>query len=140
MKRMTASGKEMIHMESFYYATLPGDTGVQAAEFKADMAFKCPITRKTFMNNIQFMKHLHLQVDTQRETAIVIADLWQCNYCYKDFDSEAKTQAHMDNDCVYAYKRGAQYVDRITNTVFSSQSQLIQHMMKTHVKYEMPYS
>ena len=140
IKRMKASGKEMIPMESFYYATLPGDTGVQATEFKADMAFKCPITRKTFMNNIQFMKFLHLQVDTQRETAIDIADLSQCNFCYKDFDSETKVQAHQDTDCVYAYKRGAQFVDRITNTVFSSQSQLIQHMMRTHVKYEMPYS
>ena len=140
MKRMKASGKEMIPMESFYYATLPGDTGVQATEFKADMAFKCPITRKTFMNNIQFMKFLHLQVDTQRETAIDIADLSQCNFCYKDFDSETKVQAHQDTECVYAYKRGKQYVDRITNTVFSIQSQLIQHMMKTHVKYEMPYS
>ena len=140
MKRMKASGKEMIPLESFYYATLPGDTGVQATEFKADMAFKCPITRKTFMNNIQFMKFLHLQVDTQRETAIDIADLSQCNYCYKDFDSESKVQTHQDTECVYAYKRGSQYVDRITNTVFSSQGQLIQHMMKNHVKYEMPYS
>ena len=83
IKRMKGSGKEMVPMESFYYATLPGDTGVQATEFKADMAFKCPVTRKIFMNNIEFMKFLHLQVDTQRETAIDIADLFQCQYCYK---------------------------------------------------------
>ena len=140
MKRMKASGKEMVPMESYFYATLPGDTGVQATEFKADMAFKCPITRKTFMNNIQFMKFLHLQVDTQRETAIDIADLSQCNYCYKDFDSDAKVQSHQDTECVYAHKRSAEYVDRITNTVFSTKGQLIQHMMKNHVKYEMPYS
>merc|ERR1712155_78820 len=109
-------------MESFYYATLPGDTGVQAAEFKADMAFKCPITRKTFMNNIQFMKFLHLQVDTQRETAIDIADLSQCNYCYKDFDSDVKLQEHQIKDCRILPQVAKEYVDQITNTTFSSKT------------------
>ena len=58
----------------------------------------------------------------------------------QDFDSEFKLQAHQVKECAYIFKRGDAFVDRITNKSFNSQSQLIQHMMKTHVKYEMPYS
>ncbi len=35
------------------------------------------------MNNIEFMKHLHLHVESDRATAIDLADLTQCKYCYK---------------------------------------------------------
>ena len=138
MKRMKTS-KELVNMESYYYATLPGDATVLATQFHADMAFKCPVTKKVFMNNLEFMKHLHLQVDTNRETAIDIADLSQCNYCFKDFDSEVKLQEHQIKDCRILPQVAKEYVDQITNTTFSSKTALIQHMMKTHVKYEMPY-
>ena len=47
------------------------------------MAFKCHICKKVFMNNIEFMKHLHLHVESDRATAIDLADLTQCKYCYK---------------------------------------------------------
>ena len=51
---------------------------VVSQEFKADMAFKCHVCKKLYMNNLEFMKHLHLHVETDRETAIDMADLSQC--------------------------------------------------------------
>ena len=53
-------------MESYYYGTIEGDIGVLMAEFKADMAFKCHLCKKVFMNNIEFMKHLSLHVENDR--------------------------------------------------------------------------
>ena len=53
-------------MESYYYGTIEGDIGVLMAEFKADMAFKCHLCKKVFMNNIEFMKHLSLHVENER--------------------------------------------------------------------------
>ena len=45
-----------IDLENYYYGSIEGDIGVLMTEFKADMAFKCHICKKLFMNNIEFMK------------------------------------------------------------------------------------
>ena len=95
-KKIKMAGGALINLESYYYGTLPGEDAILAAEFKADMAFKCHVCKKLYMNNLEFMKHLHLHVETDRETAIDMADLTQCKYCYKDFDSEAKAEEHLE--------------------------------------------
>ena len=82
-KRLKIS-KELVQLETYFYATLQGEAKFLEAEFKADMAFKCHICKKVFMNNIEFMKHLHLHVESDRATAIDLADLTQCKYCYKE--------------------------------------------------------
>jgi hypothetical protein len=82
-KRLKVS-KELVELEAYFYATLGGEAKFLEAEFKADMAFKCHICKKVFMNNIEFMKHLHLHVESDRATAIDLADLTQCKYCYKE--------------------------------------------------------
>ena len=81
-KRLKIS-KELVQLETYFYATLQGEAKFLEAEFKADMAFKCHVCKKVFMNNIEFMKHLHLHVESDRATAIDLADLTQCKYCYK---------------------------------------------------------
>jgi len=128
--------KELVSLESYYYCNLQGEDSVLSSEFKADMAFKCHVCKKLFMNNLEFMKHLHLHVETDRETAIDMADLTQCKYCYKDFDSEHKAQAHTDQE---HYKKGSPSVCLICNSGFPQSTHLIHHMTKVHVKAEMPY-
>eukprot|EP00092_Neocalanus_flemingeri_P037076 GFUD01040362.1.p1 GENE.GFUD01040362.1~~GFUD01040362.1.p1 ORF type:complete len:1387 (-),score=480.18 GFUD01040362.1:476-4636(-) len=128
--------KELVSLESYYYCNLQGEDSVLSAEFKADMAFKCHVCKKLFMNNLEFMKHLHLHVETDRETAIDMADLTQCKYCYKDFDSEQKAQAHTDTE---HYQKGFECVCLVCNSGFPNQAHLIHHMTKVHVKAEMPY-
>jgi len=128
--------KELVSLESYYYCNLQGEDSVLSSEFKADMAFKCHVCKKLFMNNLEFMKHLHLHVETDRETAIDMADLTQCKYCYKDFDSEHKAQAHTDQE---HYKKGSPCVCLICNSGFPQSTHLIHHMTKVHVKAEMPY-
>ena len=135
MKRIKSS-KEMIGMESYYYSNLPGQDSVLSSEFKADMAFKCSVCRKLFMNNLEFMKHLHLHVETDRDSAIDMADLSQCKYCYKDFDSEVKAQDHEEK---IHFKKGSDNMCQICTNCFPSKNTLVQHMMKVHTKYEMPY-
>ena len=88
------------------------------------------------MNNLEFMKHLHLQVETERDQAIDLADLSQCRYCYKDFDSEDKVNSHVELEHL---KSGMEFVCQICSTVYPAKHQLVQHMAKVHVKYEMPY-
>merc|ERR1719447_2750021 len=110
-KKIKMSGGALVTLESYYYGSLPGEDAILASEFKADMAFKCHICKKLYMNNLEFMKHLHLHVETDRETAIDMADLSQCKYCYKDFDSEAKVQEHLE----------------------------VQHLKRSHVRAELPY-
>merc|ERR1711962_1842027 len=100
----------LVTLESYYYGSLPGEDAILASEFKADMAFKCHICKKLYMNNLEFMKHLHLHVETDREAAIDMADLSQCKYCYKDFDSEAKVQEHLE---VQHLKSSLKHVCRI---------------------------
>jgi len=135
-KRMKMA-KEFIELESYYYGTLQGEDAILAAEFKADMAFKCQICKKVFMNNIEFMKHLHLHIESERQTAIDFADLSQCKFCYKDFDNAIKMQEHIDT--VHIIK-GFQYVCVICNAGFNTQGALSVHMTTCHVKAEMPYS
>ena len=48
-----------VDLESYYYGTIEGDIGVLMTEFKADMAFKCHLCKKVFMNNIEFLPCLH---------------------------------------------------------------------------------
>ena len=128
--------KEMVSLESYYYCSLPGEDSVLNSEFKADMAFKCHVCKKVYMNNMEFLKHLHLHVETDREAAIDIADLSQCKYCYKDFDCETKVQSHENTE---HFKRGYENLCQICNNCYPSRNNLIQHMMKVHVKNEMPY-
>jgi len=128
--------KELVSLESYYYCNLQGEDSVLSSEFKADMAFKCHVCKKLFMNNLEFMKHLHLHVETDRETAIDMADLTQCKFCYKDFDSEHKAQAHTDEQ---HFKKGSPCVCLICNSGFPQSTHLIHHMTKVHVKAEMPY-
>merc|ERR1719312_1311813 len=100
------------------------------------MAFKCHVCKKLFMNNLEFMKHLHLHVETDRETAIDMADLTQCKFCYKDFDSEQKAQAHTNQA---HFKKDSPCACLICNSGFPQPAHLIHHMTKVHVKAEMPY-
>jgi len=137
IKKTKVGSREMIPMESYFYSTLPGDDWVLANEFKADMAFKCHVCKKVFMNNLEFMKHLHLHVETDRETAIDMADLSQCKYCYKDFDCETKV---MNHENLEHFKIGTENLCQICKAGFPVKNNLIQHMLKAHVKYEMPYS
>ena len=44
-----------------------GEDSVLDSESNADMAFKCHICRINYMNELEFMKHLHLHVETDRE-------------------------------------------------------------------------
>jgi len=129
--------KEFVELESYYYGTLQGDEAILATEFKADMAFKCQICKKVFMNNIEFMKHLHLHIESNRQTAIDFADLSQCKYCYKDFDNTISMQAHVDT--VHVVK-GFQYVCQICSSGFNNQAAMVIHMNKEHVKSELPYA
>ena len=137
IKKSKVGSRELIPMESYFYSTLPGDDWVLANEFKADMAFKCHVCKKIFMNNLEFMKHLHLHVETDRETAIDMADLSQCKYCYKDFDCETKVLSHENLE---HFKVGTENLCQICKAGFPVKNSLIQHMVKAHVKYEMPYS
>ena len=99
-------------------------------------AFKCHVCKKVFMNNLEFMKHLHLHVDTDRDTAIDMADLSQCRFCYKDFDSEEKANSHVEQEHL---KSGQEFVCHICCHSYQGRLGLVQHMTKVHVKLEMPY-
>jgi len=134
-KRMKMA-KELVSLESYYYCNLQGEDSVLNNEFKADMAFKCHVCKKLFMNNLEFMKHLHLHVETDRETAIDMADLTQCKFCYKDFDSEQKAQLHTNQ---IHFKKDSPCACLICNSGFPQSAHLIHHMTKVHVKAEMPY-
>ena len=81
-----------VDLESYYYGIIEGDIGVLMTEFKADMAFKCHLCKKVFMNNIEFMKHLSLHVENERATAVDLVDLCQCKYCLKDFENEVRLE------------------------------------------------
>ena len=58
-------------------------TKILSGEFKADMAFKCHLCKRSYMNNIEFMKHLSLHVESDRAAAVDLADMCQCKYCFK---------------------------------------------------------
>jgi len=135
-KRMKLA-KEFVELESYFYGTLQGEDAILAAEFKADMAFKCLICKKVFMNNIEFMKHLHLHIESERQTAIDFTDLSQCKFCYKDFDNSIKMQEHIDTIHII---KGFQHVCVICNSGFNTEGGLGVHVTKEHVKAEMPYS
>ena len=75
--------REMVRLESYFYATLPGDAAALASEFKADMAFKCHLCKKVYMNNVEFARHLSLHVESDRAAAVDLVDLCQCKYCFK---------------------------------------------------------
>ena len=124
-------------LESYYYGIIEGDIGILMTEFKADMAFKCHICKKVFMNNIEFMKHLSLHVENERQAAVDLADLCQCKYCLKDFDESFSLQKHMEEEHL---KSNQQFLCRICNLAFPTSTTLIVHMSRTHVRAELPYS
>ena len=88
------------------------------------------------MNNLEFLKHRHLHVETERDSAIDLADLWQCRYCHRDFDSEEKANAHMEMEHLQA---GQEFVCQICLNFFPGRVHLISHMKRVHTKHEMPY-
>ena len=48
------------------------------------MAFKCHVCKKLYMNNVEFMKHLSLHVESERAAVDTQEqELEQCKYCYK---------------------------------------------------------
>ena len=106
-------------------------------EFKADMAFKCHLCKKVFMNNIEFMKHLSLHVENERATAVDLVDLCQCKYCLKDFESNYVLEKHLDDE---HFKSTVSFACKICSTTFNNATNLILHMSKTHVRSELPYS
>jgi len=128
--------KELVQLESYFYATVQGDVEVLSTEFKADMAFKCHLCKKLFMNNVEFMKHLHLHVESDRATAVDLADLTQCKYCYKDFETPFKMQEHFEE---LHLRKGSEFVCRICDEPFKMKNHLIHHMGSKHVRSEMPY-
>jgi len=136
MAKKIKVAKELVQLENYFYATLPGDVEVLNSEFKADMAFKCHICKKLFMNNIEFMKHLHLHVESDRATAIDFADLTQCKYCNKDFETPFKMQEHYED---LHLRKGSEFVCRICDEPFKMKTHLIHHMTKCHIRAEMPY-
>ena len=100
-------------------------------EFKADMAFKCHLCKKVFMNNIEFMKHLSLHVENERATAVDLVDLCQCKYCLKDFDESFSLQKHMEEEHL---KSSQQFLCRICNLAFPQSTTLVLHMARNHVR------
>ncbi len=101
------------------------------------MAFKCHLCKKVFMNNIEFMKHLSLHVENERATAVDLADLCQCKYCLKDFESTDTMTKHMEDE---HYKGDNPNVCRICLESFKATNHLIYHMNRSHVVAELPYS
>jgi len=128
--------KELVQLESYFYATVQGDVEILNTEFKADMAFKCHLCKKLFMNNVEFMKHLHLHVESDRATAVDLADLTQCKYCYKDFETPFKMQEHYEE---IHLRKGSEFVCRICDEPFKMKNHLIHHMGQKHMRSEMPY-
>ncbi|CAB4066602.1 POGZ [Lepeophtheirus salmonis] len=94
---------ELVDLESYFYGSLPGDMKILLNEFKADMAFKCHLCREVYMNNIDFMKHLFLHVETERLTPVDLSDLNQCKYCCRDFETMNGLDSHMES---YHFKKG----------------------------------
>ena len=91
------------------------------------------------------------------------ADLCQCKYCYKEFDTPYAMQSHLEE---VHLKKGSEFVCRLVHILnnpswilhltqnvtsilnfrfricdegFSVKNHLIHHMSKNHVKSEMPY-
>ena len=82
-KKMRTSS-DLVRLEEYFYARMDGDTGVLQSEFKADMAFKCHVCKKLYMNNVEFMKHLSLHVESERAAVDTQEqEMEQCKYCYK---------------------------------------------------------
>jgi len=82
------------------------------------------------------MKHLHLHVESDRATAVDLADLTQCKYCYKDFETPFKMQEHYEE---LHLRKGSEFVCRICDEPFKMKNHLIHHMGQKHVRSEMPY-
>ena len=62
------------------------------------MAFKCHVCKKLYMNNVEFMKHLNLHVDTERAAVDTQEqELEQCKYCYKVI--RRRGASGMNQDC-----------------------------------------
>lgn len=108
-----------------------------SAEFKADMAFKCHLCKKLYMNNLEFMKHLSLHVEAgDRASAVDLTDLIQCRYCLKEFEDPDRLGNHMEE---LHLKKGP-HVCRICDVDCKGRNFLIGHMLRMHVKFEMPYN
>ena len=112
-----------VDLESYYYGIIEGDIGVLMTEFKADMAFKCHLCKKVFMNNIEFMKHLSLHVENERATAVDLVDLCQCKYCLKDFENEVSLKKERrfrqkDNEHIWKDLRSPSSRDPILTNIF----------------------
>ena len=88
---------------------------ILSREFKADMAFKCYLCKKTFMNNIDFMRHLSLHAYSDQAAAADLADLHQCKYSFRPFDDQMSMEAHIEENYL---KSGHPFIDRISNTTF----------------------
>lgn len=128
--------KPEVDLESFYYGTIEGESEILSGEFKADMVFKCHLCKKIYMNNIEFMKHLSLHVESERAAAVDLVDLCQCKYCFKDFDTPFGLQTHLDR---VHFNKGFEFVCRICDQGFESKALLLGHMEAFHVGCELPY-
>ena len=106
-------------------------------EFKADMAFKCHICRKVFMNNVEFMKHLSLHMGMEIQTAMDITDLSQCRYCLKEFENAMLLQEHHEQVHTKSIEK---YVCRICQTGFEDEKKFAHHMTQKHIRAELPYA
>ncbi|XP_059085785.1 uncharacterized protein LOC131882601 [Tigriopus californicus] len=135
-KKPKSSNKPEIDMESFYYGTIEGASEILSGEFKADMVFKCHLCKKIYMNNIEFMKHLSLHVESERAAAVDLVDLCQCKYCFKDFDTPFGLQTHLDR---VHFMKGFEFVCRICDQGFETKPLLLAHMEAFHVGSELPY-
>ncbi len=142
-----ASGVPLIRLEAYYYATLPGDKLILDGEFKADMAFKCHLCGKNFMNNLDFVKHLCLHINSEASANAASSQegnaaemLSQCKYCYLDFDTDSKLEKHMSQEH-FAADNLEERLCRICEMSFgNSDAGLIHHMSDSHVRTELPYS
>ena len=106
-------------------------------EFKTDMSLRCHVCKKLFLNNIEFMRHLGLHVESERALATDLVDILLCHFCLKEFDDGVSLNAHLD---FHLQRQGARNACKICLKTFPTEGSLINHMTGSHTKMEMPFA
>ncbi|XP_046398334.1 uncharacterized protein LOC124165096 isoform X2 [Ischnura elegans] len=133
-------------LQEYYYGRIKGRSKEELEKEEAELRaaagandpveFQCCVCRRTFHNNLLFMRHLmkHTQnkgnVDPADDTPV-------CNYCLRTFVTPYILESHVKD--AHIVKKG-QLACRICNIEFFSSSKLIEHMHALHVELELPYS
>ncbi|XP_071454647.1 uncharacterized protein [Hetaerina americana] len=133
-------------LQEYYYGRIKGrskeELEKEESELKAStgnntpVEFQCCVCRRTFHNNLQFMRHL--MKHTQNKGNLDAADDTPvCNYCLRTFVTPYILESHIKD--AHIVKKG-QLACRICNIEFFSTVKLIEHMHTLHVELELPYS